>query len=401
MAYLKARRRADGRVSFIVRWTDSAGRECQRTYRDKSQANSALREQIAQEARHEVGDEVASRQFFRTIARAWLDVAALEVKPRTLYGYEALLATHIFPTFGDRRIGAITSHEVQRWVIGLAQQGLTNKTIRNAYTPLASTFQYAVDHRILRASPCARLRLPKRAGEAEFEGHFLSAEQVEALAADLAQLHQMFGLVVRFVATTGLRAAEVSGLQVQDVDLIRGVVHVRRTLARDKRTRQWVTGTPKSKRSRREVPVLDATVLSGLTDHLADHPRADDPTAHLFYSRVHGGGHRFDPDRPFDADNFARRSLKPALRRAGLPTSGRSGVRFHDLRHTCASLWFDAGIPLAVISRWLGHASVAVTDRVYVHLRPDDDYAHWRDQFQAAREAASERRVVPLRRHGA
>ena len=64
-----------------------------------------------------------------------------------------------------------------------------------------------------------------------------------------------------------------------------------------------------------------------------------------------------------------------ALERAGLPHAARNGVRFHDLRHTCASLWFEAGIPLAVISRWLGLASVAVTDRVHVHLRPDDDHS--------------------------
>lgn len=76
-------------------------------------------------------------------------------------------------------------------------------------------------------------------------------------------------------------------------------------------------------------------------------------------------------------------------------------MRFHDLRHTCASLWFEAGIPLAVISRWLGHASVAVTDRVYVHLRPDDDYSVWRERFRAAQTEAAERRVVPLWPHGA
>ncbi len=117
--------------------------------------------------------------------------------------------------------------------------------------------------------------------------------------------------------------------------------------------------------------------------------------------REHGGGHSFDPDKPFDADNFARRYLKPALKRAGLPDAARTGVRFHDLRHTCASLWFEAGIPLAVISRWLGHASVAVTDRVYVHLRPDDDYSMWRERFRTAPTDAAERRVVPLWPRGA
>lgn len=53
---------------------------------------------------------------------------------------------------------------------------------------------------------------------------------------------------------------------------------------------------------------------------------------------------------------------------------GMPQLRVYDLRHTAATLWYDDGIPRAVISRWLGHAPVAVTDRVYVHLRPNDDY---------------------------
>lgn len=69
MAYLKPRPRNDGRVSFVVCWTDSAGRECQRTYRDKTQANNVLRERIAQEARHELPDEAASREAFETWRR--------------------------------------------------------------------------------------------------------------------------------------------------------------------------------------------------------------------------------------------------------------------------------------------------------------------------------------------
>ena len=59
MAYLKARTRGDGRDSYVVCWTDAAGRECQRTYRSKTAAGRALRERVAQEARDEVPDEAA------------------------------------------------------------------------------------------------------------------------------------------------------------------------------------------------------------------------------------------------------------------------------------------------------------------------------------------------------
>ena len=144
----------------------------------------------------------------------------------------------------------------------------------------------------------------------------------------------------------------------------------------------------------------DEVLLAELVDFLTGHPHAGDQRARLFYGREHGGGHSFHPDKPFDPETVGRRYLKPASKRAGLPDAGRTGVGFHDRRHTCASLWFEAGIPLAVISRWLGHASL-VSDRVYVRLRPDDDYSLWRERCRAAQTEAAERRVIPLRAHGA
>ena len=127
-----------------------------------------------------------------------------------------------------------------------------------------------------------RPRLPKRTGEPEFEGHFLSSKQVQAIADDVARAHPMYGLIVRLVAAVGLRAGEVSGLQLRDVDLDRGVIHVRRTLTRDREQRGRVVGTPKSKRSVREVPVLDEVLLAELADVFTRHPHSDDQQARMF-----------------------------------------------------------------------------------------------------------------------
>lgn len=137
---------------------------------------------------------------------------------------------------------------------------------------------------------------------------------------------------------------------------------------------------------------MDEELLTDLAAYVEVHPRIEDPDAPLFYGRA-SGGHAADPSKPFDPHVFYQWHLKPAARRLGVPQ-----LRVHDLRHTTATQWFEDGIPLATISRWLGHASVAVTDRVYVHLRPSDDYTAWREQFRAAREAERDRRVVPLRR---
>jgi integrase len=391
MAYLKARTRADGRDSYVVCWTDAAGRECQRTYRSKTAAGRALRERVAQEARDEVADVAASRERFETVANAWLATTRRRVKVRTAEGYEELLRTRVLPAFGSRRIGSITSREIEEWLGTLADSGLATRTVRNSYTPLVATFKYAQRHNMIRSSPCSGVELPARPDEAEFEGQPLTRPEVSALAAELDRC-KPYGLAGRLLAAAGLRAAEFTGLRIGDLDIERGTVSVLRTVTRNRKTGEWVVGTPKSRRGRREVPILDDDLVADLADYLRAHPRSDDRDAPLFYGRA-VGGHAFDPAKPLDGDVFYQWHLKPAARRIGLPK-----LRVHDLRHTAATLWHEDGIPLSVISRWLGHASVAVTDRVYVHLRPNDDYSMWREQYRAARSAESSQRVVPLRR---
>jgi integrase len=394
MAYLKNRSRDGGRPSYVVCWTDIAGRECQRTYRDAARANAALRERIAQEARDELPDEAASREPFQQVAEAWLATTRRRVKLRTAEGYEELLRTHITPTFGTRRIGSITPREIEAWLGGLADGGLSTKTVRNAYTPLVATFKYAQRHNIVRHNPCSGVELPATPDQAEFEGHSLTRAEVVALGTELDRW-KPYGLAGRFFAGSGLRAAEFAGLRLCDYDIDRGVVSVTRTLTRRRPTAEWIVGTPKSKRGRREVPILDEQLLDDLAAYLDNHPRRAERDAPLFYGRA-TGGHAADPWKPFDPHVFYQWHLKPAAKKIGVPQ-----LRLHDLRHTAATLWHDDGIPLSVISRWLGHASVAVTDRVYVHLRPNDDYGIWREQFRAAREAETAKRGVPIHRRQA
>jgi integrase len=390
MAYLKARTRADGRESYVVCWTDAAGRECQRTYRSKTAAGRAVKERVAQEARDEVPDVAASRERFETVANAWLATTRRRVKVRTGEGYEELLRTRIIPAFGTRRIGSITSREIEDWLGSLADSGLATKTVRNAYTPLIATFKYAQRHNMIRSNPCSGVDLPARPDQAEFEGQPLTRPEVAALAIELDRW-KPYGLAGRLLASSGLRAAEFAGLRIGDLDVDRGTVSVVRTLTRNRKTGEWIVGTPKSRRGRREVPILDEGLLADLADCIRDHPRSGERDAPLFYGRAIGG-HIADPSKPLDGDGFYQWHLKPAARRIGIPQ-----LRVHDLRHTAATLWHEDGIPLSVISRWLGHASVAVTDRVYVHLRPNDDYSMWREQYRAARAAESGQRTRPAR----
>jgi integrase len=139
-----------------------------------------------------------------------------------------------------------------------------------------------------------------------------------------------------FAAYTGLRAGELTGLRVRDLNLAAGHVEVRQTLARI--GGEWKISTPKSARSSRNVPLVD---------------------------------------RVLDTGSVLRNYLRPAVEAEGLPQ-----MRLHDLRHTFASLMLAAGFPPYEVSRWLGHANLATTDSIYAHLYPSDYSAHV-DRFSA------------------
>lgn len=154
----------------------------------------------------------------------------------------------------------------------------------------------------------------------------------------------------------GLRQGELLGLKWGDVDLESATLQVRRTLSRGAFT------APKTARSRRSVK-LTAGAVEALKRHSAR--QADEMTrvgdryedqALIFASEV---------GTPLNRHNLVARSCKPLLKRAGLPD-----VRFHDLRHTCATLLLSKGVHPKFVQELLGHATVAITLDTYSHVLP-------------------------------
>jgi integrase len=197
--------------------------------------------------------------------------------------------------------------------------------------------------------------------------------------------------MVEFMAYTGLRAAEVSGVEVGDLLFAPGPrcsVKVRRTKGR--KNSAWIVGTLKSKKSRRTVP-LPPWLAGRMADYLTtDHPRADEPTAPLWPSRKNGGGYRaegtryavpLDWSQPLAMGTFYDTILKPALEAVGLPASrpatpdapAISGVRLHDLRHTFAVLQLSGGVHFMQVSKWLGHSTFRLTLDTYGDYIPEQD----------------------------
>jgi integrase len=170
--------------------------------------------------------------------------------------------------------------------------------------------------------------------------------------------HELFPLL-RLAATTGMRRGEVLGLRWRDVDLQRGVLQVVQQRVRGADALTY--GPPKTSRGRRRIDLDPATVSAPrehrrrqLEDRLAFGPGYID--ADLVFARADGS--------PLDPDVVSR-SFERLARRVGL-----TPIRFHDLRHTHATLALAAGIHPKVVQERLGHSSVSITLDLYSHAVP-------------------------------
>ncbi|WP_236592979.1 tyrosine-type recombinase/integrase [Mycobacterium intracellulare] len=350
---------------------------------------------------------------FGYYAQGWLDAQSVRVAQRKLKGrtaaeYRRLLRTYVLVPLGPIAIGAITPAHCEAMLSALvrraSRQGdrkpLTPGTVKHIWDVTRRVFKYAVQHGAITANPCDGVDFSASRGTGDhlgFEHRPLIAEEVARLSAAIAgeveglPAYPAYALMVQLMAYTGLRAAEVSGLEVNDLVFAQGPrcsVNVRRT--KDRKNGAWVVGTLKSKKSRRIVP-LPPWLAERMADYLAtDHPRANEPTAPLWPSRNNGGGYRargeryavpLDWTQPLAMGTFYDTIFRPALEAVGLPATrpatkdepARRGVRLHDLRHTFAVLQLSAGVHFMQVSKWLGHSTYTLTLDVYGDYISEED----------------------------
>ncbi len=271
------------------------------------------------------------------------------MKPKTLAGYRSVLDAQLLPRLADRPLSTIDHKAVLALVSDMTKQGAKPGTVRNAKTVLSSVCELGVRSGALRSNPCHGVRIAQGRREAM---HFLTPAQVLDLANAIEP--GQYGLLVRLVAYTGLRAGEVAALRVESFDALRRRLRITESVSEVHG--ELIYSEPKTY-EHRTVSLL-AALADELTEHLAGRHHRD-----LIFTSANGG--------PIRQSNFYRRHFKPAVKAAGLP----DGFRFHDLRHTCAALLIGQGAhPRAIMER-LGHSSVTVSLDRYGHLFPELDEA--------------------------
>jgi len=291
---------------------------------------------------------------------SWLDRYAGSgrdsVRANTRLEYRRLLVNFALKYF-DRevRVGDLDRAAVQHFVDWLTtcpgRDGrLCDRSIANTLTPLRLALDAAVADGLLDANPAQQVVLPRRrAGRAWSvrERRFLTrAELVRLLDEVPVKWRPLFELL----AATGLRISEALGLRWSDLVLDGDTPHlrVRRAIVKG------AIVAPKSRHGARLVP-LPTDLAAMLRAHRACHAEED---AFVFAGRNGAAS---------DQGSLRRRVLVPAARRAGL-----TGVGFHTLRHTCASMLIESGLSPLRLQRWMGHHSPAFTLETYGHLIDGD-----------------------------
>jgi integrase len=286
----------------------------------------------------------------------WLeDSARGDLGHRAYHNYKLQIKRHISPAFGRLKLSKLAAAQIQSLYAAKLRDGLKPSSVRYIHAVLHRALEQAVRFNLIPFNPAARVDPPK-----------IRQEEITPLDAEQARkfLHaardDRFEALYVLSLTTGLRMGEALGLRWSDVDLDAGTLRVNRQVQRMRGGGGLVFSEPKNA-SRRTLE-LPQRAVEALRSHRKKQAEeklrtADYADSGLMFATGKG--------TPIDAQNIINRFFKPLLKSSELPD-----IRWHDLRHTYATLLLARGTHPTYVQKSLGHASVQLTLDRYSHWMP-------------------------------
>jgi integrase len=288
----------------------------------------------------------------------WLSHSVRDtVSQKTYERYESIVRVHLSPALGRIRLKALTPDHVRGLYREKLDSGLAPRTVLHIHRTLSKALKQAADDGLIPRNAAASVKPPQARRE---EMQPLSRDQV-GMFLDTVKGDRMEALYVLAI-TAGLRQGELLALKWEDVDLegTNPTLEVRRSLSETRGRRSFVT--PKSGRGRHLR--LSRRAVSALRVHRKRQLEERVRKAGLWED--HGLIFPSEVGTPMSGRNLYR-AFKIRVKRASLPQT----LRFHDLRHTCATLLLRQGINPKFVQELLGHADISLTLNTYSHVLPD------------------------------
>lgn len=344
------RLRPDGRYEFRLR-IDGQRRSFFGTTQTEARDKMRAAQRLVEENKPVPSDRLSTAAYLTE----WLAGQRGKLAPESIRRYEGRIA-RLLPYIGKVKLSRLQGVDIERALVAIGAE----------VSPTTVQLIHGVIHKALSDAEklgkvsrnVAKLTSPPRRNTREYRS--LRPDDAKALlaAAKGDPLEAFYAMAV----TTGLRLGELQALQWGDVDMVRGRVTVRRTLAVD--GKPIFTASSTTKNHNRTV-ALAAFVVEALEQHRER--QGEQCRAARDAWTDHGLVFTTGTGNPLDGRNLRGRQFLKLLAKAGLPH-----MRIHDLRHSAASLLLAERVPIKVVSEMLGHADVTTTLRIYAHVIEGD-----------------------------
>ena len=342
---------------------------------NKRKAEQFLREKLAEYERME--GIVTSDVLFSDYIRSWLGEIARTVDPVTMQGYQITADTHILPYFDLRKtVLSDVDHKLLQEYIDTKHKngrvdgngGLSPKSLRAHKNVISQALDMAVKNKLIASNPFQFVSMPPLV---RFESSFYNDKQIRELFAALRD--DPILPMVKITALYGLRRSELLGLQWDSIDFERNTMTIRHTIS--KVTQVVAKDKTKTNSSRRTFP------LTPEAREIFMVAKCQEQQNRLAFGREYQensyvfkwpDGHLYSPD-------YVTHRFNRLLKQHNLPH-----IRFHELRHSCASVLIANGWTLKDVQEWLGHSDIQMTANIYSHLeigRKADIAASLGDKF--------------------
>ncbi|WP_219835363.1 site-specific integrase [Paenibacillus sp. R14(2021)] len=350
------------------------GKRLKRTRTVKAKGIREARKLLAEfETEVESGHYIAPEKMtFAAFVGEWKEkYAKSDLGIKTLDIYSRFLKNRILPVFGHMRLDKIQPFQIVNFISDLGKEGsrqdgkkgpLSSGTIQYTHRILKNIFSRAVEWKLIKSNPAADIKKPKVIRK---EIEVYDEEEVSMLFEFLEKEPLKWRMMIMLAITTALRRGELVGLEWKHIDLNKGILEVKQSISHSING-QRIISEPKTAKSKRRVSLSDTVV-----EHLKDYSLESRKKRLVLGDAWKGGDHFFVFTN--DEGNAYYPESPYLWFRNFLKKHGLKYIRFHDLRHTSATLLINKGVHAKLISERLGHSNISTTMNVYGHALQSAD----------------------------